>query len=345
VGLALVREHGVVVLAAVGAVLVVRSVGRAAIPALGILVLVGGGLLLAGVLPDRLARPFAESPWLAGSGPPPDYAKELPGGGGAFREAWTRGDVVAAWLTVMGRAVARSGENLVLVALGGAGWWAARRRSALAALAPVLLVLVIWTQRRHTSVIAPAAIVGIAACIGTAPRAWPVLWLLPAWLARDLPRTAADLGKASAAGHDRIALAAWMDAQPGRWFLGGQHNEMNLHLLWPRHNPDLPPPGEPMPASWDGAAWRTLWVAPRGAMPPPFTPVHAEGGLAVFRLEAAPGETRPCGDVEPEDGVLFATAEVLGAVDRPCDGVAWFGDKPEGSGPWEGQPYVPAEGR
>jgi hypothetical protein len=319
-------------------------------PRLGAAILVA--LLVAGLavalrpeaLPDRLAQPFRESPLGVGRGSPPDWVKELRGGGAAVREAWARGDSGPVWLAVWERAWARSGANLALIGLGLAGWASGRRGrwAALAALAPVLLVAIVWTQRRHTSVLVPVALIGLAAA--QPPARWPAALALLASLSygRAHPETMRGMKQAGEAGRERIALADWMKAQPGRWFLGGQHNEMNLHLRWPRNDPRLPPPGTPMPRVWSGADWRTMWVAPIGSMPPPFVPVHAEGQLAVWRLEAPEGQPRPCEGVEPVGGVLFSIGPVTGEAAPPCEGEAGFGAAPQpGAKPWTGQPWRP----
>lgn len=355
--LAIVREHGAIVLAAVLAAVVGRRSPVAA-GVVGLLVaaaLVAVALTDASPLPERWSAPLRESVLGAGTATPPDYAKELPGpAGAAFRDAWARGERGAVFAALFERLVARSGENLVVLGLGLAGFTVAARRrgggpwAAATTLAPVLLLLLVWSHRRHTSVLLPVGLVGIAAGLAVArPRALATFAAagLAAWLGRDVPDTVADLRRAAAAGHERLALAAWMAEQPGAWFLGGQHNEVNLHLRWPRHNPALPPPGTPMPTRWSGADWRTMWVAPRGSMPPPFVEAHAVGGLAVYRLEAAPGAARPCAAVTPVAGPLFTTGPVTGAATPPCEAEVWFGPRPErAAGPWQGQPFVPAEG-
>jgi hypothetical protein len=159
-----------------------------------------------------------------------------------------------------------------------------------------------------------------------------------------LPNAIGDLKTAANAGHERIALATWMAAQPGTWMLGGQHNEVNLHLLWSRNNPDLPPPGADLPLDHDGADWHTMWVAPKGTMPPPFTEVHTEGSLAVFRLEPAPGTARPCADVTWSPGALFTSTATTMTTIPTCSAKAWVGPRPpRADGVWHGQPYVPTD--
>lgn len=348
---ATVREHGAVVLGATTLALAAHA-GRRAFAGL-----VGLGLLLAAGLAwtqpaalDRFVGPFVESPLGAGRVPVPDYAKELTGpAGAAFAAAWTRGDVGAVWVLTLQRTLTRAALPLAIVAVGALGWGlAARRRlSAIpwATATPLLLSLGLWTHRRHVSVLVPVAAVGVGLLVdrfGRARGAGAAALAVLAALA--LRRAAEDVDRAAAGAGDARDVAAFMAAQPGGWMLGGRHNEVNLFLRWPRHDPGLPPPGAPLPTTWPGADWRTMWVAPRGAMPPPFVSVFRAGGLAVYRLEAT-GGPRPCDGAVPRDGPWFSTAPVTGAVDPDCVGAARFDSRPGQEGPWTAHPWVPAEGR
>ena len=359
VALILVREHGLAVLPAIGLALVWRRRPTVAVEIAGFAALAGVLLFLGGAtdwLPARIAAPLRESPLGAGHGPVPDYRKELTSGLGVeFEAAWQRGDHLAVWQVVLRTLVDRSALNLVVVAAGLVGWGASVRRlplAALVALSPVLPLLCVWSQRRHTSVLLPVAVLGVALGLQAIAVRYPALkWpsaaaflLGVAFVGRGLPGALADLKRSADAGHQRIALAAWMQAEPGRWLLGGQHNEVNLHLLWSRNNPDLPPPGAPLPLEHDGADWHTMWVAPPGTMPPPFTEVHVEGPLAVFRLEASPGKPRPCEEVSWSPGVLFTSTAMTAATSPECSAKAWFGGRPPpATGLWKGQPYVPTD--
>lgn len=357
--LAATREHGGIVLPVVLLALVGYRwprVGAALAVVAGLAGLVLATGVLAAWLPERLAMPLRESPLAAGTGPLPSYADELGGEAGrALAQAWTDGDRLGVWWALLERLLTRSGGNLLLLALGGVGWVVARRRRslpALVALSPLGVLLIIWSHRRHTSVLLPVALLGVALLVEHLLRkqrarqalSAVLLLLLGGLLALGTPAEVRGLAGAARHGHERLELARWMRSQPGEWFLGGQHNEVNLHLVWYRHNPELPPPSEPMPLLWEAADWRTQWVAPPGTMPPPFSQVHVGGSLAVYSLQPEPGQERPCAQVRPVGDVIFTSEPVQGRVSQACQAPPHFGTRPPPpEHPWEGQPFVPPE--
>ena len=349
---ATVREHGVVVFGATALLLAAHTHRRALVGMIVAGILVGvGGVLVAPASLARLTGPLVESPLGAGRVPVPDYAKELTGPIGAtFAAAWTRGDVATVWGLTLQRTLTRAWLPLGLALAGGIGWAIAARRRVTAipwaTAAPMMLSLGLWTHRRHVSVLVPVAAVGIGLAVERFGRARALAAIaLAAIAAFGVRQAAGDIDRAASGAGDARDVAAFLAAQPGAWMLGGRHNEVNLFLRWPRHDPGLPPPGVPMPTRWPGADWRTMWVAPRGAMPPPFVGVFRAGGLAVYRLEAPAGQARPCEGATPADGPWFSTAPVTGTVTPACEGEARFDARPGTEGAWTAHPWVPAEGR
>jgi hypothetical protein len=341
--LATIREHGVLVLGAVPLALMARR--RPAWALVLSMAAVVAALVAFQALPDRLAVPLRESPFAAGAGPVPDYVKELPAQlAEAMRHAWERGDRLTVVAIVLSRLLVRSGANLVAIALGLAGFGLAWRGriadrvpwAALVALSPTVALFAVWSHRRHTSVLLPIAVLGLLSGGRHLARRWPS-WRRRSQLAAlvglglaatRLPAAYANLATGAARAREAREVAAWMSGEPGVWLLGGVHNEVNLFLLWPRHNPSAPEPGAPLPRSWSGTDWRTMWVGPVGSMPPPFTQVHVADRLAVFRLEPPPGVARPCADVLPDPGVLFATRPVVATSSPSCEAEPWFGPPP-----------------
>jgi hypothetical protein len=365
VAAASLREHGPLLLVCITVALVSHRRPRLAAAlvaagiAIGVVAVVSGA---AAHLPARVALPLLESPLGAGSSALPSYSEELKGPAGrALADAWQGGDVLTVWTILLERLVVRSGENLVWIALGAVGFAVnppttreqGTRRAWIAGfvgLAPTLFLLVIWSHRRHTSVLLPVAFLGIGLLVQWLATKHRAAWLLGALgIAAAIRSTPGELlALSGAARHMRDAetLAAWMATQPGEWLLGGMHNEVNLFLSWPRHNPPLPPPDEPMPLVWSAVDWRTQWVAPVGSMPPPYTTVRTTETLAVFRLEPPTGTPRPCGDSRPLPGPLMVIGHVTGAAEPRCEAAPhFFPPPPRPSGPWEDRPWVPPEGR
>jgi hypothetical protein len=348
--LALVREHGAPMLAAMGVAVAWRRSPRAAAVAIGVLAAAAVAAILEfDHLPTRWTTPLRESFVFAGHGGVPSYIKELePPDQLAFTSAWRDGSPIGVWRVTMARLIHRNGVSLLLIAAGLVGWRRASPRAPIgvwAAFSPLLLLLLVWSQRRHTGIVLPIAWAGIglgAMYLGVyAGRAMIGAALISAMTWRT---AIAELRQASIGGREALEIAGWLNKQPGTWMLGGLHNEVNLSLEWTRHNPPLPQPGAAMPVIWDGPAWRTLWVAP--AMPPPFVRVHRVGGLAIWRLEPNLGQPRPCAEAEIVRGPTFANGEIVGRLDRACQGAARQNvAKPriEG-GSWDGQPFVPHEG-
>ena len=317
--LASVREHGAPMSLAVLAILAMRSRWGVAAGFVAVVVVV----VAMWASPEHLRLPFASSPLAAGHGPAPAYVKSIPGQEGrAFRDAWEHGQVLRTWGLVQWRLLVRAWPCLVVVVVGTVGWWSSgRHRLALAvALSPLLVLLVVWGERRHVALVLPIAFVGVA-------RAWEVAspaarrglvvagLVVGGWSAKDTVGTAIGLREITKGEiATRQDLAAWMSAQPGRWMLGGQDNAVNLYLRWPRNNPDLPRPGDAMRTTWTAADWHTMWVAPRDAMPAPFVAVYQKNHLAVYEL-SSPGE-RPCPDAVPVDETWFVNGTFVGRCER-----------------------------
>lgn len=299
--LALTREHGVIVLPAIGLILALRAGlpwWTAAVAA------VGGGLALwfgSDALPDRLRTPLQSSPLGAGDFPLPEYMTHFRNERGRpLREAWMTGDSFGFWRLIVGELLRRNAYHLIGIGVGAVGFIWQRRVSGLAALAPALALLFFWSHERHSAVLMPAAYVGvglilfrlktpgrlgmIAACIAYA--AWPAQEAGHAWQ---------KLEGAAQHAEERRQLAAWMAQQPGPWMLAGLDNEINLYLGWSRHVPLLAP--DCAQKTWDGAGWNSLWVGPTPLMPAPMVPVYTLGHSSVFRLEGPEGLPRPCQDV------------------------------------------------
>ncbi len=365
--MALVREHGMVILVATLLLILSFKYSRVAWllpPATAILLLVLVWTGVARQLPSRVYTPLAESPLLLKPGVGTSFMNELTGeAGGSFRDALMRGDRLDIWWIFIRTLGQRSGDTLALLLLGFAGlwWWTRSAQGSVrwrgasrvrllglhaALCSPILVLLIIWSHRRHAALLLPLAYVGIAAGLQRLgkSRRWPVLLctgLGLGSLAMRLPSSLAAISTEAGHAHQRMALAEWMRAQPGRWFLGGVFNEINLHLLWPRNNPRLVLPGQPMPRLWSGTDWRTMWVGPPGSMPPPFVPVHQVGGLVVYRLEPEPGQERPCTRVEPVSSVLFASGDMRGESSPSCQAEPFFGPEP-GHGS-RGRGAIPAQ--
>ena len=361
--LSLFREHGPIMLGTVLLIGITRWK-----PSVGVLLLGGFALmgivivLMGGVhsLPHRVALPLIESPLGAGTVDLPSYAPELGGASGEHLQgAWRDGDTLGVWSILLGRFLWRHLLNLPVIVLGAAGliFWSRHRAgrpvhlAGLVALSPILAFLFIWSHRRHTSVLMPVAILGMMALFRLIQQDTRLKWvphailaLLVTGLAWQIPATLNRLSGAAHSMRESQTLAHWMQEKPGTWFLGGTHNEVNLFLEWPRNNPALPPPGEPLPRDWSGTDWMTLWVAPAGTMPPPFAEVHRHQRLSVYQLKQEVGTPRPCRTGQPVDTFLFTSTHRRGHTVPTCSGRAVFGDRPPASiRPWQGQPFRPPD--
>ena len=318
--LALTREHGVVVLPAMLLALMLRAGLPLWAPVLAACLGLIGLWLGADLLPDRLRVPLQSSPLGAGDHPLPEYMTHFRSQRGVpLREAWMAGDALRFWWLIAGELLRRNAENLLVVAIGAAGFLRSGRRSGLVALSPALTLLFFWSHERHSAVLIPAALVGIGLLLRDTRRSRLLLLPIAVLLLAPL-REAGDiwsrLGGTIRHAREQRALAQWMAELPGSWLLGGLDNELNLYLGWPRHVPILPQ--RCAQTTWDAAGWNTLWVAPAELMPPPMVALHQHGHLAVWRLEPAAGEERPCQVEGWPSGPLYATHNTPLALASDC---------------------------
>lgn len=195
----------------------------------------------------------------------------------------------------------------------------------LTAMSPALAAPYLWPGPTDGLVFVPVAAVGLATGVAAIAERWPRL-ALPALAAPAAGLLAAAWPAPEALGallaqrdvaRDDRAVAEALAAQSGKFFLGGDADGVNVFLRWSRHDPELPPPSAWRTATFDGADWRTLWVAPEDALGAPFTAVATVGDRAIWRLAAADG-SRPCSRSVPVDGVVDADGPVRGVVEPAC---------------------------
>ena len=329
--LALAREHGLVVLAALlGALLLRRGVP---LWALLLLALLGGLVVWGGAeyLPTRLRIPLQSSPLGAGRYPLPEFLTHFRGARGrALIDAWEAGQGLTFWRLTLRAMLQESAPHLLLVGLGALGFGLARRGwSGSVTLAPTVTLLFFWSEARHAAVLVPAALVGVGLGLlrlQHRPARAVLVLLLAAGVglsqARDWPRAVQRAQGAARHSRDLWLLAGELSdwaAQSGRpWLLAGLENEANLHLGWARHVPILP--HGCLQTRWDGAAWSSIWIAPAALVQPPLQELLRVGHMAAYWLPAPdPTGPRPCAEVGLPAGPLYVRglleAEVVGTCE------------------------------
>lgn len=263
--LAATREHGLVVLPAVGLVLVGRRSPKVAI---GLAVAGTTGILLsASLLPERLAMPLATTA----------FASEAPPWAAIVGGAWASPleNQGRLWLHML----AEHGDHWLILVLGALGFYRRGRLTGLVVLAPALALLLFFGQARHTAVLLPVAAVGVA--LGRS-RLLTVLGALTLLVTlRETPRHADALRAGAETQHRLQDLTVWMAEQPGTWALGGLDNTPNLYLGWPRHAAEF----DPCSPRFSAAEWHTMWIGPK--LPAPLERAYERDGMEVWRL---PGE-------------------------------------------------------
>jgi hypothetical protein len=339
--LPLVREHGVPLAALTGVALLALGPGRRWPRALAVVALVWLSPLLVGVSPG--VHPL-DVPWgdraggalAAFTATTPDelpFLRELhrePRR--AYLERVAAGDRLGQLHWHAARSARLAADGWAWIALGAVSLAAAaRRRRALLALGLPLLAalpaLLIWSQRRHVTLLVPLAVVCAAvgaAQLGRAGRvllAAVALALASGWPAR-WASLAADQRTERLRAEHFADIGTFLAAQaPPHSLLGGLFQDVGLYHPLPRHDPD----GSP-------ADWSTWLVSDR---PPPrsplgtWAPVHRVGGdpargpgLSVYRLE--PDRVpRPCAGIAPAPGAAFLAVERAHATLPGCgEGIA-----------------------
>ncbi|MFT5583251.1 MAG: hypothetical protein ACI9VR_000829 [Cognaticolwellia sp.] len=317
--LALTREHGQVIVAGLPLYFLVRrkplwALALLVLGALALTALVQGGGLLA--LPERIAQPLLESPLGAGQGPTPHFYSELRGAQGEGQRLWTQGRALPVFLFNFSHLFGRHADSLWILVLGALGFGALARRdgvggAGLLALLPAAVILLVWSNQRHSALLLPVGVLGIACGFpvlrGWRPAAGVAMAMLSllgfGWSMRDAPAIANRLmGAAHHAGQTQ-GLTQWMAELPGEWMLGGVDNEPNLFLGWPRVAEERP---ECAVLERPGPLWRTLWIAPAGVMPAEWEQLHQQGPSAVYALRTDPLGSRPCAELPLPDGALYA---------------------------------------
>lgn len=297
----LLREHGLLLaLVACGVLLVVRARNWRAVTAVAALLWV-----LPLLVPGSSLWPPGAGSWTTRAGGAiAALSSDDPAALGFLTEL--RRPDRAAYLALveegdmMGRLRWHAGRSLGL-AVDAWGWLAAAavaaivtRRRQLLGLAALLMValpaLLIWSQRRHVTVLLPIAWLVLAVALSGWSRrrlaaglglcmlaalawTWPARWLSLADAQLDESRHEAHLS----------SLGRWIcgEAEPEA-LLGGRHQDVGLSCPLPRHDPD-----------GSLADWRT-WTVDERSPGAGWEAVHgATDGLRVWRLE--PTRTpRPC---------------------------------------------------
>lgn len=316
--LGLTREHGQVLLAGLPVYFLARkkplwALGFVLVSLFLLAVLVRGGALH--VLPERIAQPLLESPLGAGQGSAPHFYSELNSARREGQQLWTQGRVLPVMAFNLKHLLSRHVDNLAILLLGAAGFGALARREGVGAaglftLLPALVILLLWSNQRHSAVLLPVGVLGVACGLRAlrtwAPSAGPVFILLSlvavGWSMRDAGPVANRLTGAAHHARQVQTLAGWLADYPGEWMLGGLDNEPNVFLAWPRVALER----SECLVEDPGPLWRTLWLAPAGVMPEEWEQLHQQGPTAVYVLRSdAP---RPCSEKALPAGPLYTKA-------------------------------------
>ena len=222
-------------------------------------------------------------------------------------------------LSLAGEVWAALGLALLVAPTTGRGWRAGGPRMALLLGAAALPALVIWSQRRHVSLLIPLLVPALLSAVqgGGWRRGLGLCGLgvgllgLGRWtdlvviLQQERPRA---LGYAE--------VGAWICAQPEPALIGGVHQDLALYCPRRRHDPD-----------GSSADAFTLFIGDVRRSPPPTAVVLAwEAGFSARGLTAwVPARLADgfaCQDPEVADGARFiavgkATATVNGCPPGP----------------------------